>query len=166
MEIVCTKISLSPDKWEKVILHFAVAVEGGRTIEETMEFPRVTIKKVTDRKTGKEKETQVNAFQNGKFTTGFRKKTAHAAVGKYYPKYLDDCKAIAKICASIRGAARDVTDNPLAAEQYINKLRQGMAEMPAMDLQGREAWLFYCSTDARLKMFGGEAADKEDSIDE
>ena len=158
MENVCTKISLSPDKWEKVILHFAVAAEGGRTIEETMEFPRVTIKKVT--------ETQVNAFQNGKFTTGFRKKTAHAAVEKYYPKYLDDCKTIAKICASIRGAARDVTDNPLAAEQYINKLRQGMAEMPAMDLQGREAWLFYCSTDARLKMFGGEAADKEDSIDE
>lgn len=165
MENVCTKISLSPDKWEKVILHFAVTTENGGTKEETIELPRVTITKTKDRKTGEIKESRVNAFQNGRFTTGFRKKATNAATEKYYPQYLDDCKAIAKACASIRGAARDVTDNPLAADQYINKLRVQLMAMPAFTLETMEAWLFYCSTDNRLKMFGGEAADQEDNED-
>lgn len=162
-EIICTQISLSPDKWERVILHFAVTEsEGKKPHEVTIELPRVTINKYKNKNTGEWEDRESNAFVNGRFTSGFRKRACRKAIATFFPEHQDDIKHLVAAKDAVIRAARELEENLLGINGTLARLQLDMDRAPIMDATLDMVWKFYCSTNSRIYRFGRESADMDE----
>ena len=167
--ILCKRIELSPDKWEKIHIVFSIT-EGNKEREKKITLPRVERKEVrvekVDKASGQKyavKEVRdVNAFRNGHFTDGFVTKAAGLAVDTFFPKQKT---AVCNYRQTINAVAKEVGHlkrSPLLIDVTVAAIRQLLDNYVGMDDKQFDAWNLYCSTVDRVSLFGREGGDKED----
>ena len=113
MRRLCEHISLSPDKWESVILNIVEYHPGNKTVNVDIPFPRVYQVRGKD----------VNAFYKGNFRKAYVTRCAAGAIAQIYGD--DMVKSVTSVIeaeVAIKGAARIIMDRPNTVVNVLTHL--------------------------------------------
>lgn len=86
-EITCTAITLSPDGWKNVYLHF---VEKETQKEHLIVLPFEREEEYTDKETGEKKVRKVKCMRAGEFSLTFRNEAIQRAIETFAPGCLTE----------------------------------------------------------------------------
>lgn len=123
LKYICTEVTFSPDKWEKVILRFDVIKRDKNTDKEIVlrieevAMPFYTYKTIKDKKTGEERTRKSGCMSAGDFTNAFRHAITCKALATFYPGELTHVLRMTDIALKICGT-RQLVNLPSMAEFF------------------------------------------------
>ena len=133
-EVICTAITLSPDGWKNVYLHF---IETESQKEHLIVLPFEREEEYTDKETGETKMRKVKCMKAGNFSLTFRNEAIQRAIDTFAPGCLKEVlhftntaaqfgspltlSSIADLPSLIRGAKRLLDAYDALAEATSNK---------------------------------------------
>ena len=160
LQVECTGIELSPDKWETIYVKFDVYErDKAKPHAEKIELPRITIREEEDPETGELVKKEINAFRNGHFTAVFERKAARTAVDKFFPDYKDDISSYVRLRSAINVTAERIALKPETLSDEVIDLREKLDKFSAMSLDQEGVWNMYLSVIRTLHKFGRENGD-------
>lgn len=121
-EIICTAITLSPDGWKNVYLHF---IETESQKEHLIALPFEREEEYTDNETGETKVRKVKCMKKGNFSLTFRNEAIQRAIATFAPDCLKEVLRFTSCAAqfgspSSLGEIRDLGSLLQKAKSLIN----------------------------------------------